>query len=97
MCRELIEEIYLDAKKHGNNKIKIVTNHLKITGMLEECDCENKKDDCYIITITDGKMWRMEDICTCQSSDCRCNDVNFLHFNELHVNVAKIIAFSLTN
>lgn len=95
MGKGLVEEIYFDAEKHGNNKIKIITNHLKMTGTLAECGSEKKDEDCHVVTLSDAKMWRLKDICTCQASDCNCNDANFIHFDELHVNVSKIIAFSL--
>jgi len=95
MCKDFIEEIYCDANKHENNKIKIITNHLKMMGTLAQLESGKIKDDSGIVTLLDAKMWRLKDICTCTEADCKRNDANFLHFDELHVNVYKIIAFSL--
>lgn len=96
MHKHIVEDIYQDSKKHGSKHVKIITNHLKILGTLDEPCEKGIDDDCIIITLQDAKMWRLEDICTCQASDCKCNDINYLHFDEIHVNVSKIVAFSLT-
>lgn len=95
MSKEMLKEIYHDATKHSNKKIQIITNHLKLTGTLLDCDVDEKDEDCFI-DLADAKLWRIEDICTCQESDCKCNDVNYIAFDEIHINMKKIIAFSLS-
>jgi len=91
MCEDVVEKIYHIAKKAGINKVAIVTNHLKIVGTLHE---EDDKDD-SILTLKDVKIWRIDDICNCGETDCNCDDASFYSSEWLHVNVYKIVAFSL--
>jgi hypothetical protein len=95
MCKHTVEKIYNIAEECGINKIVIITNHLKFMGTLCQKN-EKDKDDCNL-TITDAKMWRLEDICTCTEPDCKCNEANFCSLPFLHVNLGKVVAFSLVS
>lgn len=93
MCEDIIKEIYKVSKITGSKQIEIVTNHLKFVGQLY-CSEEGKKKDDSILTITDAKIWRIEDICNCNEPGCQCNEANFCALDWLHINVYKIVAFS---
>lgn len=92
MCKEIVKKIYHLSKKEGINQVKIMTNHLKFCGTLQE---ENHGIDDEILNLTDVKIWRINDICTCKDPECKCNDDNFLSVDYIHINVSKIVAFTL--
>lgn len=94
MCEDIVKNIYKIAKKYDKTKVAIITNHLKFEGTLCECEEKEKKDE-GILTLTDAKMWRLEDICTCQEPDCKCNEANFCAMEWLHINMYKVVAYSL--
>jgi len=93
MCKEIVEKIYELSEKCGTNKIAVVTNHLKVTGTL--CVAEEKDDEDYMLTLTDAKMWRLEDICTCKEPNCKCDESTFCPVGVLHVNLKKMVGYSL--
>ena len=94
MCIESTKKIYKLAEKCGVDQIAIITNHLKFTGTLCNGNHKDDDEDC-VLTLTDAKMWRIEDICTCKEPDCKCNEANFCALPFLHVNLGKVVAFSI--
>lgn len=92
MCKDMIKAIYRDAEKHDNGKITLITNHLKIVGMVNDRD--GKRDESFL-DISSAKIWRLDDIYTCHENECKCEDISYLSLDEMHVNIGKIIAFSL--
>jgi len=95
MSEELIEQIYHFSKKCGINQVSMVTNHMKIVGELYHDENDDKKHEGFV-TLTNAKVWRIEDICNCKEPDCKCDEATSLCTHDwLHVNVHKIIAFSL--
>lgn len=93
MCEDMIKKIYDISERYGSKKVAIITNHLKITGTL--CECEEKKKDDGILTLSDARMWRIQDICTCGEESCKCNEENFCALDWLNINLYKVVAFSL--
>ena len=95
MCEEMVKKIYHISKKCDTSEISILTNHLKFKGTLcTLSECEKKeKGDC-ILTITNARMWRVEDICICGCKDCKCNENNYVSADWLNINVNKIVAFT---
>ena len=93
MCKHTVEKIYDISEKCNAKQIAIITNHLKILGTLYQD--ENIDYDEHLLTLTNTKLWRLGDICTCKEADCRCDEATFCSLEWLHVNVSKIIAFSL--
>lgn len=94
MGEELVKDIYHISEKCGCSKVAVVTNHLKIMGDLYKDDNSGKKHEGFV-TLTNAKMWRLEDICNCKDPECKCNEANFCELEWIHVNVYKIVAFSL--
>lgn len=93
MSEDMIEKIYGISKEYDVKNITVMTNHLKFSGTL--CECGEKKDDDCVLTISDAKIWRLEDYCTCKEPDCKCNETNFCAVDWLHINLSKIVAFTL--
>ena len=92
MCKHSLEKIYAISEKEGSNKIAIVTNHLKIVGTLGE-EANIDKDD-YVLNLTEAKLWRLEDICTCKEPDCNCDEATFCSLDSLHINIPKVVGYS---
>lgn len=98
MYEECVKKIYHISRKCGTNHISILTNHLKFSGNLcTLSECEEKEKGDNILTITDAKIWRLEDICNCKEPDCKCNEANFCFVEWLNINVDKIVAFTFKN
>ena len=95
MSEDMVKRMYELSKKYEADKICIVTNHLKISGNLCKCEGDEKKKDEHILTLMDAKMWRLKDLCKHGETDCNCEDASFCALEWLHVNVAKIVAFSV--
>jgi len=93
MCKDILKKIYKTAEKCGTDQIEVITNHLKFTGTICQEDCKDIDDG--LLTLTDAKMRRIEDICTCTEPDCKCNEANFCALPYLHINLSKVVAFSL--
>ncbi|MFA7658656.1 MAG: hypothetical protein WCY19_04420 [Candidatus Gastranaerophilaceae bacterium] len=93
MCKEMVKKIYSLSKKCGISQIAIITNHLKFLGTLYG-EGEREKND-GTLTLTDAKIWRLKDVCKCGESGCKCDGASFCSADWLHVNVSKIVAFSL--
>lgn len=97
MCENLVKKIYHISKKCGINQVTVLTNHLKFSGTLCDLDeCKEEKDNCTL-TLTNAKMWRIQDICICGSKNCKCNENNFCSIEWLNINVSKIVAFTIKN
>ena len=94
MSEELVKQIHHLAKKCGENKVEILTNHLKISGELSGNENDHKNHEGFL-TLSKAKMWRLEDICNCDSPNCKCNEANFCSLEWIHVNVYKVVAFSI--
>lgn len=94
MFEELVKQVYHISKQSGKNEIAIITNHLKIKGTIFEDNDHEKKHE-GTLTLTNAKIWRLEDICNCNAPDCNCNEANFCAVEWLHVNAKKIVAFSV--
>jgi len=95
MCKEMIKKIYDISEKCGTDKIAIITNHLKIVGTLCKEDGQDKDKDDYILSLLDAKIWRIGDICTCKEQDCKCDEATFFPLPFLHVNLEKIVGYSI--
>lgn len=93
MSKHSVEKIYNIAERTGINKVAVLTNHLKFVGTL--CQEDDSIDDESILTLTDTKMWRIEDVCTCTEPECKCNEANFCALERVHFNMSKVVAFSL--
>lgn len=94
MSGHMVRKIYDISNEYDLEEVVIITNHLKFMGKLCECDKEGKKDD-DSLTLTDAKIWRLQDVCNCEEPECKCNEANFCSVDWLHINVSKIVAFSL--
>ena len=96
MCKHTVRKLYSLAQTSGLNKVVVITNHLKFEGLLSLDEGQDKdKDDDYTISLSDVKMTRLKDICTCTEPDCQCNEANFCSLPTLHLNLSKAVAFSL--
>lgn len=94
MCEDMVKKIYDISKEYDVNKIVILTNHLKFMGTL--CECKDvKKENNKILTLMDAKMWRLNDLCNCNEPNCKCDESSFFALDWLHVNVSKIVSFTL--
>lgn len=93
MCEEIIKKIYDISKEYDVKKVKIVTNHIKICGEL--CKCENLEKLTSVVTLQNAKIWKLEDLCKCGDSACHCSTPHIIEVEWLHVNVDKIVAFTL--
>lgn len=93
MCHEIIKQIYDISKEYNVKKVKLITNRLKICGELCECeDMEKLKDT---ITLKNAKVWLLKDLCKCGDEACTCTTPHIICLEWLHVNVAKVVAFTL--
>lgn len=77
MSKNLIKSISKIVEESGTHKITIFTNHLKIDGQIfiPEGKCEECHND--FITIENALVCRLNDYCTCEEDDCKCNDYVF--------------------
>ena len=73
MSKNLIKSISKIVEESGTHKITIFTNHLKIDGQIfiPEGKCEECHND--FITIENAFVCRLNDYCTCEEDDCKCN------------------------
>lgn len=94
MCEELVKQIYHISEQSGKKEVALVTNQLKFSGTIF-IDNEHEYKHKGTITLKNAKMWRLEDICTCTEPDCKCNEANFCELEWLHINLAKVVAFSV--
>ncbi len=93
MGEHLVRKIYDISKEYGVDEAVVYTNHLKFVGNICECK-EGRKDDDFL-TLTDSKIWRLKDICNCNEPECKNNENNFYTTEWIHINVSKIVAFTL--
>lgn len=93
MCYELIKEIYRTSKEYNVKKVKVITNRIKICGELCECEDIEKLGSSLILKNT--KVWLLDDLCKCGEEACSCTSPHIINLEWLHVNPAKIVAFSL--
>ena len=93
MCHEIIKEIYDISKKYNAKKVKVITNHIKICGEL--CECEDAKKLESTLVLKNAKIWLLDDLCKCGEESCSCVTPHIVNLEWLHVNVKKIVAFSL--
>ena len=95
MSKNLIKSISKIVEESGTHKITIFTNHLKIDGQIfiPEGKCEECHDD--FITIENALVWRLNDYCTCEEDDCKCNDYMCFKYDWLNISIEKITAFSI--
>ena len=71
----------------NSKKITILTNHYQITGQVRNCE-ECTKD--FFINLTDVSICLINDVYEVPA----CDKYTSLHYNWLHVNIDKILAFS---
>ena len=95
MCEDLVKKIYKISKDYDVNTVKVITNHLKIEGTLCKCEDKDYKDDKCILTLMNAKVWRLEDVCNCGEAGCNCDEASLCTHEYLHINIYKIVAFSL--
>lgn len=95
MSKNLIKSISKIVEESGTHKITIFTNHLKIDGQIfiPEGKCEECHD--YFITIENALVCRLNDYCTCEEDDCKCNDYMCFKYDWLNISIEKITAFSI--
>ena len=95
MSKNLIKSISKIVEESGTRKITIFTNHLKIDGQIfiPEGKCEECHDD--FITIENALVCRLNDYCTCEEDDCKCNDYMCFKYDWLNISIEKITAFSI--
>lgn len=93
MHKELEKSVYKVSKKCGSDKITILTNHIKISGTL--CNCEEREDIEGIISLTDVSVWLLDDLCKCGDDNCKCTTAKIYHAEWLNINAKKIVAFSI--
>ena len=95
MSKNLIKSISKIVEESGTHKITIFTNHLKIDGQIfiPEGKCEECHDD--VITIENALVCRLNDYCTCEEDDCKCNDYMCFKYDWLNISIEKITAFSI--
>lgn len=95
MSKNLIKSISKIVEESGTHKITIFTNHLKIDGQIfiPEGKCEECHDD--FITIENALVCRLNDYCTCEADDCKCNDYMCFKYDWLNISIEKITAFSI--
>jgi len=93
MCHEIIKQIYDVSKEYNLKKVKIITNHIKICGEL--CECKDVKKLEKILVLKNAKIWQLDDLCKCGDDACACTTPHIVSLEWLHVNVKKIVAFSL--
>lgn len=94
MSGHIVKKIYDISKEYGLDDVTVITNHLKFSGKLCACDTEMKKDE-DSLTLTDAKIWRIKDLCNCSDPECKCDELNFYSTDWVHINVSKIVAFTL--
>lgn len=92
MCSNIVAKIYYISQKEKTKNVMVLTNQLKFCGTLLE---EDHTPDNSALVLKDVKIWRIKDICTCQEPDCKCDEETFIKMDWLHINVSKIVAFSL--
>lgn len=95
MSKNLIKSISKIVEESGTHKITIFTNHLKIDGQIfiPEGKCEECHDD--FITTENALVCRLNDYCTCEEDDCKCNDYMCFKYDWLNISIEKITAFSI--
>lgn len=95
MSKNLIKSIRKIVEESGTHKIAIFTNHLKIDGQIFIPDgrCEECHDD--FITLENVLVCRLNDYCTCEEDDCKCNDYMCFKYDWLNIAIEKITAFSI--
>lgn len=95
MSKNLIKSISKIVEESGTHKITIFTNHLKIDGQIfiPEGKCEECHDD--FITIENALVCRLNDYCTCEEDDCKCNDYMCFKYDWLNISIEKTTAFSI--
>lgn len=95
MSKNLIKSISKIVEESGTHKITIFTNHLKIDGQIfiPEGKCEECHDD--FITIENALVCRLNDYCTYEEDDCKCNDYMCFKYDWLNISIEKITAFSI--
>lgn len=92
MCKDLVKKIYNLSEHTGVTQVAVLTNHLKFLGTLLQRD-QDKDDE--ILNLVNAKIWRIEDICNCGDPECKCDEESFCYSDHLHINVSKIVAFTL--
>lgn len=92
MCSNIVAKIYYISKKENTKNVMVLTSKLKFCGTLLE---EDHTPDNSALVLKDAKIWRIKDICICQEPGCKENENNFFKMDWIHINVSKIVAFSL--
>lgn len=95
MSKSILKVIQKTVENAGSNRIAVITEHLKINGLLykDKGKCEECHDD--ILTLTDALVCRLSDYCTCDDDDCSCNDYVCFRYDWLNICLSKIVAYSI--
>lgn len=93
MCHEIVKQVYEISKEYNVKKVKVITNHIKIFGELCECTDMEKLES--TLTLQNAKVWLLDDLCKCGDESCTCTSPHIINLEWIHVNVEKIVAFSL--
>ena len=88
---DMIKKIKNIIDKSNTDKIVIFTNRLKIVGHIYNCDeCNND----YFLNLTNAIVIYLNDLYPCEDKG-DCEEYPSQNFDWLHVNIDKILAFSL--
>lgn len=95
MSKHLLKSIGKIIEETGSNNITIFTQHLKIDGHVfqPEGRCEECHDD--FMALENVMVCRLNDYCTCDDDDCKCNDYVCFRYDWLSVAIDDIVAFSI--
>ena len=95
MAKNLIKSVEKIIDSSGISKITIFTSHLKIDGNVfrPEGKCEECNDD--YITLENALVCRLNDYCTCEDDECKCNDYVCFKYDWLNIAIDKIVSFSI--
>lgn len=95
MFDKLRKKLEYIIEESGSSQIVIFTNHLKIDGFVYKCDGACKDTNDCILTLTDAVVCRLDEYCTCDTEGCECNDFVCFKYDWLHINMDKIVSFSI--
>ena len=95
MTKPISKSILKTAQKADSDRLTIITNHLKIDGylLIHDGKCDECNED--IVTIKNALVCRLDDYCSCDGEECKCNDYVCFHYDWLNVCVDEIVAYSI--
>ncbi len=88
---DMIDKINRIIEVSNTNKIVVFTNRLKIVGTIFDCD---ECNDGYFLNLKNAIVIYLNDLYPCEE-DGSCEELSSQNFDWLHINIEKILAFSL--